>query len=82
MTHTGVTDHDLTQQTTEEALSLIAPHITNWRSYATALQLTAQEIQQIRVDENLDMQMKADSVLKCWRRRIGFKATYKRLVEV
>ena len=82
MTHTKVTDHDLTQQTTEEALSLIAPHITSWRSYATALQLTAPGIQQIDTDRNLDAHMKAVSVLHQWRRRSGFRATYKHLVEV
>ena len=82
MIHTGVTDRDLTQQTTEEALSLIAPHISNWRSYATALQLTDPETQQINTDGNLNVHMKAVLVLKQWRRRCGFRATYKRLVEV
>ena len=80
MEHTGVTDQHLDQTSTKEALSLIAPHLHNWLSYANALGLSPQQIQDIDTDKNKDIAMKAVSVLDLWKRRTGFRATYRSLV--
>ncbi len=80
MEHTGVTDQRLDQTATKETLSLLAPHLHSWLSYANALELSPQQIQDIKTDQNMDSAMKAVSVLYLWRRRNGFKATYRLLV--
>ena len=80
--HTGTTEDRIDQECTNDNLSKIAPHLTNWFKYAMALRLTDLEIQEIHTDLLLDATMKAHKALQRWHQVNGFQATYRRLIDV
>ena len=80
MEHTGISHQELDQQATSDTLAIIAPHIPNWQAIASSLGVPHQETLDIDANKSLDVSMKALSVLNCWLRRNGFRATYRHLV--
>ena len=80
--HTGITEERIDQECTNDNLSKIAPHLTNWLKYGKALRLTDLEIQEIHTNLLLDATMKAHKVLQRWHQANSFQATYRRLIEV
>ena len=57
-------------------------HVPNWSALAHSLELTAGEIQNIHANLSLTGGMHVREVLKKWKTKNGFRAKYRRLVEV
>ena len=57
--HVGIPTSVLDQRCSETHLRRVAKKISNWEQYAKPLELSEQDIQEIRTDNNLDYEMKA-----------------------
>ena len=79
---TGVTEADLNQECSEAVLKQIAEHVIDWRGYAEELSIGQQQIEDIRTDISLSLKLKVIHVFRRWTESQGFKATYRRLVDV
>ena len=80
--HTRTTKDRIDQECSNDKLSKVAPHLSNWFKYAKALRLTDLEIQEIHTNLLLDATMKAHKALQRWHQANGFQATYRTLIEV
>ena len=71
----------LNESISDDHLREIAILLTSWRKVATHLELSESELDDVEREEK-DEQMKKLKALQKWKRNIGFKATYRKLVEV
>ena len=71
----------LNESISDDHLREIAILLTSWRTVATHLELSESELDDVEREER-DEQMKKLKALQKWKRKIGFKATYRKLVEV
>ena len=71
----------LNESISDDHLHEIAILLTSWRTVATHLELSESELDDVEREEK-DEQMKKLKALQKWKRKIGFKATYRKLVEV
>ena len=71
----------LNESISDDHLREIAILLTSWRTVATHLELSESELDDVEREEK-DEQMKKLKALQKWKRKIGFKATYRKLVEV
>ena len=65
----------------DDHLHAVALFLTSWRKVAAYLELSESDMDAIEREER-DDQMKKLKVLQKWKGKFGFKATYKKLVEV
>jgi hypothetical protein len=79
--HVGLSDADLGTRCEDEDLSDLCLLIPSWKTLAPFLKLTDTEIEDIDSD-NSKSREKVLSMLKKWKRKHTFQATYKVLVEV
>ena len=77
--HVGINKDILDQECSDEHLREIAPLIQNWLKYAEALGLKRAEILNIDSNKFLEPEMKAQEVLRLWKKANAFKATYSSL---
>ena len=75
--HVEIKPEDLDKKFSEKHLAKFAKNIANWEQFAKPLGLSDQNIMEIKTDLNLDQQTKTVRMLEKWRKRNGFKATYK-----
>ena len=74
----GIYPEKLDERISDDHLCEIALFITSWRTVASYLDLDLDAIEQKGKSEQ-DKRLKA---LKIWKGKFGFKATYRKLVEV
>ena len=77
----NVPPEKLDQPCSDEHLSTLALHITDWQSIAPFLGLTEAEESEI-VEDNSKARMKKIKMLRKWRNKKGEKATYRNLAKV
>ena len=77
----GVHPERLNESITDDHLHAIAIFLTSWRKVATYLELSENDLDDVE-QEGKDEQDKRLKALQMWKRKIGFKATYRKLVEV
>jgi len=71
----------LNESISDDHLHEIAILLTSWRTVATHLELSESDLDDVEREEK-DEQMKKLKALQKWKGKIGFKATYRKLVEV
>ena len=71
----------LNESISDDHLREIAILLTSWRTVATYLELSESDLDDVEREEK-DEQMKKLKALQKWKGKIGFKATYRKLVEV
>ena len=76
----GVHPEKLDQSISDDHLREIAIFLTSWRKVATYLGLRESDLD--AVEQEKDEQMKKLKALQKWKGKFGFKATYRKLVEV
>ena len=81
MKEVSVHPEKLNESISDDHLRKIAILLTSWRKVATHLELSESELDDVEREEK-DEQMKKLKALQKWKRKIGFKATYRKLVEV
>ena len=81
MKKVSVHPEKLNESISDDHLREIAILLTSWRKVATHLELSESELDDVEREEK-DEQMKKLKALQKWKRKIGFKATYRKLVEV
>ena len=81
MKEVSVHPEKLNESISDDHLREIAILLTSWRTVATHLELSESELDDVEREEK-DEQMKKLKALQKWKRKIGFKATYRKLVEV
>ena len=81
MKEVSVHPEKLNESISDDHLHEIAILLTSWRKVATHLELSESELDDVEREEK-DEQMKKLKALQKWKRKIGFKATYRKLVEV
>ena len=81
MKEVSVHPEKLNESISDEHLREIAILLTSWRKVATHLELGENDLDDVEREEK-DEQMKKLKALQKWKRKIGFKATYRKLVEV
>ena len=77
----GVCPEKLNNSISDDHLREIGIFLTSWRKVATYLKLNESDMDAIEQEEK-DEQMKKLKVLQKWKGKFGFKATYRKLVEV
>lgn len=78
---TEICAEKLNQSTSDEHLRAIAIFLTSWRTVAAFLGLSENDLDAVERQWN-DEQDRRLNVLQKWKGKFGFKATYKKLVEV
>ena len=81
MKEVSVHPEKLNESISDDHLHEIAILLTSWRTVATHLELSESDLDDVEREEK-DEQMKKLKALQKWKRNIGFKATYRKLVEV
>ena len=74
----GIHPEKLDKRTSDDHLHEIALFLTSWRTVASYLDLDVDAIEQ----ECKSEQARKLKALKIWKSKFGFKATYRKLVEV
>ena len=77
----GVHPEELNKSISDDHLRAIAIFLTSWRKVATYLKLSENDLDDVEREEK-DEQDKRLKVLQKWKGKFGYKATYKKLVEV
>ena len=77
----GVHPEKLNDSVSDDHLREIGIFLTSWRKVATYLELSESDLDAIEREEK-DEQMKKLKALQKWKGKFGFKATYRKLVEV
>ena len=77
----SVHPEELNDPIIDDHLREIAIFLTSWRKVATYLGLSESDLDDVEREER-DEHMKKLKALKKWKGKFGFKATYKKLVEV
>ena len=78
---TGICTEKLSERTSNEHIHEIAKFLTSWRKVATYLGLDDNDLDAIEREER-DEHMKKIKALQKWKGKFGFKASYRKLVEV
>ena len=81
MKEVSVHPEKLNESISDDHLREIAILLISWRTVATHLELSESDLDDVEREEK-DEQMKKLKALQKWKRKIGFKATYRKLVEV
>ena len=76
----GVHLEKLNKSISDDHLREIAIFLTSWQKVATYLELGENDLDD--VEREKDEQMKKLKALQKWKGKFGFRATYKKLVEV
>ena len=76
----GVCSEKLNDSISDDHIREIAIFLTSWRTVATYLELGENDLD--AVEQEKDEQMKKLKALQKWKGKFGFKATYRKLVEV
>ena len=77
----SVHPEELSASISDDHLCEIAIFLTSWRKVATYLKLSENDLGDVE-QEGKDEQEKRIKVLQIWKGKFGFKATYRKLVEV
>ena len=77
----GLSNADLDTKCSDEDLTSLATKISSWESVARFLGLKETDIVDI-TDKHVSEKESAHLMLKRWKERLGFKATFRVLVEV
>ena len=77
----GVHPEKLNDTIIDDHLREIALFLISWRKVATYLELSESDLDDVEREER-DEHMKKLKALNKWKGKVGFKATYKKLVEV
>ena len=78
---TEICAEKLNQSTSDEHLRAIAIFLTSWRTVAAYLGLSENDLEAVE-RQRKDEQDRRLNVLQRWKGKFGFKATYRKLVEV
>ena len=78
---TDICTEKLNECTSNEHIREIAKFLTSWRKVATYLGLDGNDLDAIEREER-DEHMKKIKALQKWKGKFGFKASYRKLVEV
>ena len=76
----GISQEQLKEQVTSEHIHKISLEMTKWEDWASALKLTATQVEDIDI-ENRTMHTKRLTVLRVWKETFGSTATYEKLVD-
>jgi len=76
----GISQEQLKQPVTDEHIREISLKMTKWEDWASALELTPTQIEDID-RENLTMHAKRSAVLRVWKESFGSMATYEKLID-
>ena len=79
--HVGISNADLDTECSDEDLTSLAFKISSWKFVARFLDLEETDIVDI-TDKHVSEKERAHLMLKRWKERLGFKATFRVLVEV
>ena len=77
----GVCPEKFDESISDDHLREIALFLTSWRKVATYLELSRNDLDDVE-QEGKDEQDKRLKALQKWKGKFGFKATYRKLVEV
>ena len=77
----GVCPEELNESISDDHLREIGIFLTSWRNVAAYLELSESDLDAIEREEK-DEQMKKLKALQKWKGKFGFKATYRKLVEI
>ena len=77
----GVCPEKLNESISDDHLREIGIFLTSWRKVAAYLELSESDLDAIEREEK-DEQMKKLKALQKWKGKFGFKATYRKLVEI
>ena len=77
----GVCPEELNESISDDHLREIGIFLTSWRKVAAYLELSESDLDAIEREEK-DEQMKKLKALQKWKGKFGFKATYRKLVEI
>ena len=75
----GISQEQLKQPVTDEHILEISLKMTKWEDWASALQLSETQIED--VDDHRTMHRKRLAVLQVWQESLGSTATYKKLID-
>ena len=78
---TGVAEADLDKEVDNDLLRKVYPLIDDWELLAHELQLEDSQINRIKYDSTLSMEMKGFDALKKWHRKNSFLVKYYHLLE-
>ena len=77
----GVHPEKLNNSISDDHLREIANFLTSWRKVVTYLELSENDLDDVEQEER-DEHMKKLNALQKWKGKFGFRATYRKLVEV
>lgn len=80
--HVGISESQLDKQCSKEHRNEVAIELGNWLDYEHLLELSSLDVASIRSDVALSYSSQCRKALDIWDRRNGYKATYRRLVDV
>ena len=80
--YVGISKDLLDKECSDVHLKKITPFLQNWLKYAEALGLRRAQIMHIDSNKLLESEMKAQEVLRLWKKANAFKATYNSLIQV
>ncbi len=78
----GINLSDLNEEIPQKRFFEISELLPNWLKFAGPLGLNKGSVEDIKTDQTLDHTLKCQKVLEKWHKKLVFKATYRRLIDV